>query len=153
MVSALWVPADLLIRRVASILKEKYPQVKPPQWAYFAKTGPHKTRPPQDPDWWYLRAASILRKLYKAGEPIGVGTFRIIYGGRQRRGVAPPHFRPSGGSAIRKLLQQLEKAGLVAKVPGQGRTLTPAGRSLLDNVAREIMTELVRDRQELARYL
>ncbi|MEM5874292.1 MAG: 30S ribosomal protein S19e, partial [Acidilobaceae archaeon] len=151
MVSALWVPANLLIKRVAVLLKEKYPQIKPPYWAYFAKTGPHKTRPPQDSEWWYLRAASILRKLYKAEEPVGVGAFRIIYGGRQRRGTAPPHFRPSGGSAIRKLLQQLESAGLVSKVPGQGRKLTPAGRSLLDNVAREIATELVKESRELAR--
>jgi len=37
MVTALEVPADMLIRRVAAKLKEKYPQVKPPVWAYFAE--------------------------------------------------------------------------------------------------------------------
>lgn len=153
MVSALWVPADHLIRRIAKELKEKYPQVKPPTWAYFAKTGPHKERPPTDPDWWYYRAASILRKLYKSGEPVGVGTFRVIYGGRQRRGVAPPHFRPSGGSAIREILQQLEKSGLVVKVPGKGRTLSPEGRSLLDKLAREVLEELAKSRPELAKYI
>ncbi|MEM1873446.1 MAG: 30S ribosomal protein S19e [Acidilobaceae archaeon] len=152
MVSALWVPADRLIRRLAQVLKEKYPQVKPPSWAYFAKTGPHKDRPPQDPDWWYYRAASILRKLYKSGEPVGVGAFRIVYGGRQRRGSAPPHFKPSGGSAVRKILQQLERARLVVKVPGKGRTLSPSGRSLLDSVAREVAEELVREKPELAKY-
>ena len=39
------------------------------------------------------------------------------------------------------------------KVPGKGRTLTPAGRSLLDKTAREIMQELVKERPELAKYL
>ncbi|WP_131160367.1 30S ribosomal protein S19e [Aeropyrum pernix] len=153
MVNALEVPADLLIRRVAMKLKEKYPQVKPPAWAYFAKTGPHKERPPTDRDWWYVRAASILRKLYKSPEPIGIETFRTIYGGRQNRGSAPEHFRKAGGSVPRKILQQLEEAGLVVKVPGRGRTISPAGRSLLDTTAREIMEELVKTRPELERYL
>ncbi len=152
MVNALEVPADLLIKRVAQKLKENYEDVKPPTWAYFVKTGPHKEKPPSDPDWWYVRAASILRKLYKSGEPIGVGKFRTIYGGRQNRGVAPEHFRKAGGSIHRKILQQLEKAGLVRKTP-KGRVLSPAGRSLLDKTAKEIMEELVKENPELQRYL
>jgi small subunit ribosomal protein S19e len=153
LVNALEVPADLLVRRVAERLKREYSQVRPPQWAFFVKTGVHKERPPSDPDWWYVRAASILRKLYKSGEPIGVETFRTIYGGRQRRGSAPPHRRKGSGSIVRKLLQQLEEAGLVEKVPGKGRVLSPKGRSLLDRVAREVMEELVKARPELAKYL
>ncbi len=153
MVNALEVPADLLIKRVAEKLKKDYPQIKPPVWAYFAKTGVHKERPPEDKDWWYIRAASMLRKMYKSGEPIGIETFRVIYGGRQNRGVAPEKFRKGSGSVVRKILQQLEQAGLVKKVPGKGRTLTPAGRSLLDRTAKEIMEELVKERPELAKYL
>lgn len=153
MVTALEVPADLLIRRVAEKLKREYEQVKPPVWAYFAKTGVHKERPPQDPDWWYVRAASILRKLYKSGEPIGIERFRTIYGGRVNRGVAPERFAKASGSVIRKILQQLEAAGLVRKVPGRGRELTPQGRSLLDRTAKEIMQELVKEYPELERYL
>jgi small subunit ribosomal protein S19e len=152
MVTALDVPADELIRRVAKKLKEEYAQIKPPVWAFFAKTGPHKERPPEDPDWWYIRAASILRKLYKAGEPIGLETFRTIYGGRKNRGVKPEHFVKAGGNAIRKILQQLEEAGLVRKVPGKGRVITPLGVSLLDNTAKEIAGELVKKYPELSRY-
>ena len=152
MVNALEVPADLLIKRVAEKLKQ-YEQIKPPVWAYFAKTGVHKEKPPEDPDWWYIRAASMLRKMYKSGEPIGIETFRVIYGGRQNRGVAPEHFRKGSGSVVRKILQQLEAAGLVRKVPGKGRTLTPQGRSLLDKTAKEIMEELVKERPELGIYL
>ncbi len=153
MVTALDVPADLLIKRVAEKLKKEYEQVKPPVWAYFAKTGVHKERPPQDPDWWYMRAASILRKLYKSGQPIGIERFRVIYGGRMNRGVAPERFAKASGAVIRKILQQLEAAGLVRKVPGKGRELTPQGRSLLDRAAKEIMQELVKEYPELERYL
>jgi len=153
-VNALEVPADMLIKRVAEKLKREYGSyIKPPQWAYFAKTGVHKERPPSDPDWWYVRAASMLRKLYKSGEPIGIETFRVIYGGRQRRGSAPPHRRKGSGSVARKILQQLEDAGLVEKIPGRGRILSPRGRSLLDVTAREVMEELVKVKPELAKYL
>ena len=153
MVHALDVPADMLIRAVARKLKERYSDyVKPPSWAFFAKTGAHKEKPPSDPDWWYVRAASMLRKLYKTGEPIGIETFRTIYGGRQNRGSAPEHFRKGSGSVARKILQQLERAGLVRTVPGKGRVLTPEGRSLLDRTAKEVFEELVKERPDLEIY-
>jgi SSU ribosomal protein S19E len=152
-VNALEVPADLLIERVAEKLRKSYSQIKPPQWAFLAKTGVSREKPPSDLNWWYIRAASILRKLYKSGEPVGIETFRVIYGGRQRRGSAPPHRRKGSGSVIRKILQQLEEAGLVEKAPGRGRVLSPRGRSLLDTTAREVMEELVKVRPELAKYL
>lgn len=153
MVTALEVPADLLIKRLAEYLKQRVPAVKPPAWAYFVKTGAHKERPPQDPDWWYYRAASILRKLYKSSEPIGIETFRTIYGGRKNYGVAPEHFVKGSGSIVRKILQQLEMAGFVKTIPGKGRVLTPTGRALLDNLAYEILRELARERPELMKYL
>ncbi len=153
MVTALEVPADRLIERLAVYLKNNVPQVKPPEWAYFVKTGAHKEKPPSDPDWWYYRAASILRKLYKSSEPIGIETFRTIYGGRKNYGSAPEHFVKGSGSIVRKILQQLEQARLVRKVRGRGRILTPQGRALLDRIAFEIMIELVKEQPELAKYL
>ncbi len=152
MVTALEVPADELIRRVASKLK-KMPQIKPPLWAYFVKTGVNRERVPSDPDWWYYRAASILRKLYKQGRPVGIEHLRTVYGGRMNRGVAPERFYKGSGSIIRKILQQLERAGFVTKIRGKGRVLTPRGRSLLDNTAYEIMKELSEKIPELKKYL
>ena len=110
MVNVKEVPADLFIKYLANYLKTNAPTVKPPTWALFVKTGPHKERVPDNPDWWYYRTASILRKLYVNGKPIGVGTFRTIYGGLKYRGSAPPHFRKAGASHIRHILQQLEAA-------------------------------------------
>jgi len=138
------VPADLLIQRLAKYLKENVPEVKPPTWALFAKTGSHVERPPQDLDWWYVRCASLLRKLYLKG-PIGVSRLRKMYGGRKRRGVRPAHFRRAGGSAIRKPLQQLEEAGLVVKDGNRGRKLSPKGMSLVDMIASQIKRELRRE--------
>jgi len=152
MVTALEVPADLLIERLAEKLK-KMPQIRPPTWAYYAKTGVHKEHPPEDPEWWYYRAASVLRKLYKRGSPVGVERLRTAYGGRVNRGVAPEHFAKGSGSVVRKILQQLERAGLVRRVRGRGRVLTEKGRSLLDNTAYEILKELAEQRPELRKYL
>jgi len=153
MVTALEVPADRLIARLAAYLKENVPQVKPPEWAYFVKTGAHKEKPPSDPDWWYYRAASILRKLYKSSEPIGIETFRTIYGGRKNYGSAPEHFVKGSGSIVRKILQQLEQARLVRKVRGKGRVLSSQGRALLDRIAFEVMIELVKEQPEMVKYL
>jgi len=150
MVTARDVPADELIKRLAMRLKN-FEQVKPPEWATYAKTGVFKEKPPADPDWWYVRAASLLRKLYLAEGPLGVGTLRTIYGGRKRNGVAPAHFAKGSGSIVRRLLQQLEQAGLV-KMTAKGRTLSPKGRSLIDQVAKEIADGLTKENPELAKY-
>ena len=150
MVTARDVPADRLIARLAARLKN-IEQLKPPDWAAFVKTGVFKEKPPSDPDWWYVRAASLLRKLYLADGPVGVGTLRTVYGGRKRNGVAPAHFAKGSGSILRRMLQQLEQAGLV-KMTGRGRVLSPKGRSLIDQVAKEIASELAKENPELAKY-
>jgi len=116
------------------------PEMKVPDWASFAKTGSHKERPPQRDDWWYVRAASILRKIYRYG-PIGVSKLRVKYGGRKNRGHKPDKFIVAGGNNIRKILQQLDTLGftkqdVVAK--RKGRVITPKGKSFLDKLAIEI---------------
>jgi len=150
------VPPDKLIERLARYLKREVEAVRPPEWAIFVKTGSHVQRPPQDPDWWYVRCASLLRKLYIHG-PIGVERLRSMYGGRKDRGHRPEHHRKAGGSIIRKALQQLEAAGLVQKVTDAkghiiGRALTPEGRSLLDRIATEVKRELEKVMPELRKY-
>ena len=152
MVTVYDVPPDKLIEALAKYIKEHIPEVKPPEWALFVKTGgPCKIKPPDNPDWWYYRAASILRKLYLHG-PVGVERLRTAYGDRVRDKVRPERFWKGGGSIIRKILQQLEQAGLVEKVPKKGRRLTPKGRSLLDKIATRIFKELCKEIPELQKY-
>lgn len=152
MVTALEVPANILIERLANYMKENIPEVKPPSWARYAKTGSFKERPPENPDWWYYRAASLLRKLYGAEEPVGLSKLRREYGGRKRRGGRPERAVRAPGGAIRKILQQLEQAQLVRRTR-QGRLLTPQGKALLDRLAIEIMVELAAENPELAKYI
>jgi small subunit ribosomal protein S19e len=130
------VEAERLIERVAAYLKANT-SVKPPAWAMFAKTSVAREEPPKNPDWWFVRAASMLRKLYLRG-PIGVSRMRKFYGGRHRPGMSPPYFARGSGAVVRKILQQLEGAGLVATVPRKGRVLTPAGKKVLEQAAKAL---------------
>jgi len=130
------VPADILISRVARKLEEM-PEMKMPEWAKFVKTGAHSERLPEQPNWWYVRAASILRRIYIDG-PVGVSRLRTYYGGRKNRGVKPEHHVDAGGKIIRTILQQLEKAGLVEKDGRNGRKITKKGQSFIDKEATAI---------------
>ncbi len=129
-----------LIERTAEKLSEM-PEMSPPEWAKFAKTGVHKERPPVNSDkWWFTRAAAVLRKLYLLG-PVGTAKLRTLYGGKKGRGYQPPTFKKGSGNIIRKVLQQLEKAGLASqtsKKGHKGRVATPKGVSLLDKTASSI---------------
>lgn len=132
------VPADLLINKVARKLKEEK-MVEPPEWSSYVKTGVNREMPPTDSDWWYVRSASLLRRVYIDG-PVGVSSLRTAYGGRHRKAVATEKFAKGSGSIIRNALQQLEDAGLV-RTEKKGRVITPEGTSLLDNLAHEVEQE------------
>lgn len=132
------VPADKLIPKVAAELKEKE-ELTPPAWAAFAKTGAHKEMPPEDPDWWYVRAAAVLRRIYVDG-PVGVERMRSVYGGKKDRGSKPSKKVKGSGSILRKSLQQLEAAGYV-RHGKDGRSVTPQGASFLDGIAHSIATD------------
>jgi len=125
---------NMLIEKVANELKA---MLKAPEWASFVKTGVHKERPPVNEDWWYVRSAAILRSIAIMG-PIGTSKLRTKYGGKQNRGHKTEHFYKGSGSIIRKILQQLEEAGLVKQASigvHKGRIVTPKGQSLLDKSA------------------
>ncbi len=145
------VPASLLIDRLAKYLKDNVDAIRPPEWAPFVKTGVHKERPPDDPDWWYIRCASLLRKIYIKG-PIGVQRLRSEYGGRKDRGVRPEHTRKGSEAIIRNALKQLEEANLVKTVNGKGRVISSEGRRLLDLLSTEIKRELEKEIPELKMY-
>jgi small subunit ribosomal protein S19e len=151
MTTAYDVPAEMLIDKLSDYLKENMREVQPPIWAGYVKTGSHVERVPQNPDWWYIRTASILRKLYMKG-PLGVSKLRKDYGGRKRRGVKPAHFAKAGGNIIRTILQQLEQAGLAQKDGIEGRIVSGKGRSLLDAMATQIKRDIDRIRPELKNY-
>lgn len=126
-------------------------EVVPPAWASMVKTGSHAERPPQNPDWWFIRCASLLRKIYMKG-PVGVERLRSEYGGRKDFGAEPEHVRKGGGAIVRTALRQLEAAGLIETLKGRGRTITGKGRGLLDSLSTEIKKEMVKKVPGLKKY-
>jgi small subunit ribosomal protein S19e len=148
MVSIKEVDPELFINKLAERLKnEKI--ITQPEWALYVKTGVSRERPPENPDWWYIRAASILRRIAIDG-PVGVSRLRTYYGSRQRRGSQPEKFRKGSGKIIRTILQQFEKAGLIEQIKDdttktskkyikKGRILTKQGEKLINEIIKSIM--------------
>ncbi|KAG6471372.1 hypothetical protein ZIOFF_068813 [Zingiber officinale] len=58
---------------------------------------------PYDPDWFYIRAASMARKMHLR-QGIGVGGFHKMYGGHRMNGSRPPHFCKSSAAIARNIL-------------------------------------------------
>ena len=145
------VPITKFIDKLAKYLKENVEEIQPPSWAIFAKTGMHVEKQPQDPDWWYTRSASMLRKVYVHG-PIGLEHLRAQYGGRKDNGVKPEHAVKASGNIIRKVLQQLESAGLVQIIASKGRSMSPKGRKLVKEVAEDLYKDLVKIDPALKKY-
>jgi small subunit ribosomal protein S19e len=143
-------PAEDLIEALAADLGDR---IEPPEWARVAKTGVSRELPPEREDFWAVRAGSLLRKIAIDG-PVGVERLTTEYGdtksGSNRYRVAPAHRSDGSGSLVRTICQQLEEEGLIEIAEGQGRQVTPDGRSLLDETAGEVLEDL--DRPELERY-
>lgn len=129
------VDSQQINRSAAAALKDR---IKKPDFVNYVKSGASKERSPSDPDFWFVRSASILRQIYLNG-PVGTSRLRTRYGSRKSHGSRRKHHVKAGGSIIRKSLQELEKAGLVEKTP-KGRVITSAGMSFLDKISKEIKT-------------
>lgn len=127
-------------KKLAEALK-KIPEFKAPEWVDFVKSGPAKSRPIEEEDFWYKRAASILRQIYRKGI-VGVSRLRTKYGSKKNRGFKPEEFRKAGGKIIRSILQQSDKAGfteIAQTVKGvrerkPGRKLTEQGKKFLESI-------------------
>src|SRR3989344_7301613 len=142
MVHILAVEPNKLIGKAAEELK-KQNLVQPLDWAKFVKTGRHKERLPDNPDWWFHRSAAILRYIAKLG-PVGTEKLRTKFGSKKNRGHKPERFYKASGSIIRHILQQLEKSQLIKQAEKgvhKGRILTAKGTSLVDKIAVQIAKE------------
>ncbi|MCX6742131.1 MAG: 30S ribosomal protein S19e [Candidatus Pacearchaeota archaeon] len=135
------IDAQIFIDALAKKL-ESLEEFKMPEWAGYVKTGRSKERVPDREDWWYVRAASILRTAYVKGV-VGVSRLRTKYGSRKNRGMRPEKFYKSSGKVIRVILQQAAKAGIVEVVKDKkaGKRLTKQGVSFLENIAKELLNK------------
>lgn len=137
MVTVYDVRPNPLIETTADHLENEIEAVDAPEWSEYVKTGVDRERAPQQENWWYLRSAAILRKVYMDG-PVGVERLRSAFGAKYRRGHQTEHFSKASGKVVRTALQQLEEAGLVELEEGEGRAITADGQSLLDNLAHDV---------------
>lgn len=131
-------PQNLIVKAADELKTQKL--VQPLLWSRFVKTGAHRERLPDDPDWWYTRSAAILRSVAKLG-PVGTQKLRTKFGGKKMRGYQPAEFAKGSGSIIRKIMQQLESSGLIiqaSKGVHKGRVLSAKGTSFLDKIAIDI---------------
>merc|ERR1719224_94790 len=127
------VKADMFIKSFSQLLKRQG-RFEIPKWGDIVKTGVTRELAPYDPDWLYVRAASMVRKIYIRGG-MGVGAFRKVYGGQKRRGTMTNIFCKGSGKIARYCLQQLEEMGLVEQDEDGGRKITREGQRELDTVA------------------
>ena len=127
-----------IIEVIAEKLRE-FPEISPPEGSEFWKTAFFKELAPSDSEnFWYIRCASLLRKIKKFG-PIGVSKLRKFYGGKNKKGSGLHHSAKGSGKIIRVALQQLEKANLIKLKDKRGRVVSPEGISLLERTAYEIL--------------
>jgi small subunit ribosomal protein S19e len=126
--------------KLAEALKN-VPEFKSPDWVEFVKSSPSKERPIEDPDFWYKRAASILKQIYNQ-KVVGVNRLRTKYGSKKNRGFKPERFIKAGGKIIRTILQQADKAGFTesvkelrgSKEKRMGRKLTEKGKRFMEEL-------------------
>lgn len=144
------VPAKALIDEVAKrFVSEK--AIEMPEENTFSKTSVARENIPEEHDWWYVRCASILRKIYiKNG--IGIEHLKAEYGGKRDRGSKPYKARSGSGTIVRRCVQQLESAGYVTRIKGKGRVVTAKGQSFLDNVAKDVVSQLSSSYPGIDRY-
>jgi len=136
------VPADKFIDAYSRFLKRSG-RVTVPKWAELVKTGFAKELAPTNPDWFYIRVASVARKLYLSAG-IGVEEFRRIYGAKKNRGSKPGHRTLGSGAVVRAALKQLEKLAVIEKDPKGGRRITVTGQRDLDRISGHVINNKVR---------
>ncbi|MFC4359430.1 30S ribosomal protein S19e [Halobium salinum] len=152
MVTLYDVPAEDLIEAAAAELEGR---IEEPEWVQYSKTGANKELPPQNDDFYYVRAASVLRKVATKG-PIGVERLAVAYGGKKRGTnryrVAKSRNETGAKKIIRTVLQDLEEEGFVETAKGEGRRITGEGQQFLDELAGDVLDELAEENPELERY-
>ncbi|KAJ1421469.1 Winged helix DNA-binding domain superfamily [Sesbania bispinosa] len=105
-----------------------------PEWTDIVKTARFKELAPHDPDWYYVRAASMARKIYLRGRSWCWCISEDLWWS-QRNGSRPPHFCKSSGAIARHILQQLQNMSIIELDTKGGRRITSSGRRDLDQVA------------------
>eukprot|EP00768_Dysnectes_brevis_P000457 gnl/Dysnectes_brevis/109_a130_11433.p1 GENE.gnl/Dysnectes_brevis/109_a130_11433~~gnl/Dysnectes_brevis/109_a130_11433.p1 ORF type:complete len:144 (+),score=31.29 gnl/Dysnectes_brevis/109_a130_11433:33-464(+) len=132
------VPAELFVDAFAAQLKSEG-AFKQPAYTEYAKTGACRDRVPESDDWYFVRAAAVLRRLY-VRRNVGVGAFTKVFGTAYTTKCAPQHFKRSSSKVIRNILQQYEALGYVTQPRnGSGRVMTRKGQKIVDQFSKSLV--------------
>ena len=132
------VAAQDFINAYASFL-QRQGKLEVPGYVDIVKTSSGNEMPPQDAEgWFYKRAASVARHIYLRKE-VGVGKLNKLYGNTKNRGVRPSKHIDASGSINRKVVQALEKIGVVEISPRGGRKISENGQRDLDRIAAQTL--------------
>ncbi|KAK9896825.1 putative RPS19B-ribosomal protein S19.e, cytosolic [Cystobasidium minutum MCA 4210] len=118
-----------------------------PVWVDIVKTATFKEQAPYDPDWFYVRAAAVARHVYLR-KHVGVGRMQKVHGGAANRGQRPSRHTDASGSVERKVMQGLEKIGVLEKDPRGGRRISQDGQRDLDRIATAVLESQREDEDE-----
>ena len=130
------------IETMSGYLKEI---IKIPEWAKFVKTSTGCENTPSNPDWWFLRAASIIQKVYRK-KKIGQRRLAKEYSRSKNRGTRSNKSSLGSRKIIRVICQDLETAGLMKieiskKGIKKGRALTNFCISFINRILKENFNE------------
>ena len=116
-----------------------------PAYVELVKTSSGNEMPPQDAEgWFYKRAASVARHIYLR-KNVGVGKLNKLYGNAGNRGSRPNKHVDASGSVNRKVVQSLEKLGILEISPKGGRKISENGQRDLDRIAAQTKEALEED--------
>ncbi len=142
------IPPEMLIRQISNKLSK---EIQEPKWAKEVKTGQHKERGPNEADWYYIRVASVLRKV-ATNSPIGIEKLASQYGGKVDRGSKAHHAGKGSRKVLRSALQDLEKLGYVLKSK-KGRSVSSSGTKLLNSAAKNASAALKEKVPAIEKYI
>ena len=88
--------------------------IKLPLYSALVKCSKSKDIKPINSYYVFYRSAVITRKLYiNKNLNLGVGSLRVMFSRKQRRGFQPPKTFRAGGKIIRDIIKQLKEAKYV----------------------------------------
>lgn len=81
--------------------------------------------------------AAIVRKIYLR-EGTGVGSLKVRFGGKYRRGALPGRHQDAAGGLIRSIMSTLDELKIIEKSAKGGRKISRVGQQALDLVAGQV---------------
>ncbi|CCW66507.1 unnamed protein product [Phytomonas sp. Hart1] len=108
-----------------------------PSCTELVKTSCGRERAPQNPDWYYIRCAAVLRAIYlRPG--VGYGGLSKRFSNKKNYGSRPEHMVRAATGLLHWSCKSLTKLGLVSGGKTSGQCLTKKGRMFADSLAFQV---------------